>query len=281
MGENTGIQWAHHTFNPWWGCVKVSPACDHCYAESDAARYGYRPGGAHFPIWGKGTQRRGLSENHWKQPLKWDRKAAEAGERHRVFCGSMCDVMEDRRDLDLARVDLFRMIEQTPNLDWLLLTKRPQNYRKLLPPAWLDSPRPNVWLGTTVESNEYRWREQELLQLRAAVRFISNEPGLEFVHVSRYIDWVIIGGESGSNARPFDIAWVRQTIEQCAAAGVACFVKQLGARPYEVVPHPDYDWQPRDLHLADRKGGDPSEWPADLRVRQIPTPRGIEAPACS
>ena len=133
MGKLSKIQWCHHTFNPWWGCVNISPACDHCYAEAWAKRCGKQ-------VWGKEAPRRFFGDRHWNEPLKWDRAAEKAGERHRVFCASMADVFEDRRDLDEPRARLYGLIEQTPNLDWMLLTKRPQVVGKLVPygDAWPD-----------------------------------------------------------------------------------------------------------------------------------------------
>lgn len=176
MSTNSAIEWTHHTFNPWWGCVKVSPACGHCYAGALAKRFG-------FDIWGMDAPRRFFGDAHWDEPLRWDRAAQKAGERHRVFCGSMCDVMEDRpqfpmrnADLHSCRWSLYDRIERTPHLDWLLLTKRPQNFVRFLPSEWLCDPRPNVWGMTTVESAEYLWRVEELLKTPFAVRGLSLEP---------------------------------------------------------------------------------------------------------
>ncbi len=135
--QNTKIEWCHHTWNAWIGCTKVSPACDHCYAERNAGRFGHAK-------WGKDETRRITSAAYWRQPLKWDRQAQEAGSRARVFCGSEMDIMERNPQLAAARQDAFPLMEATPNLDWLLLTKRPHEYVKFLPQAWLDVPRPNV-----------------------------------------------------------------------------------------------------------------------------------------
>src|SRR5688572_21886599 len=117
MGESTTITWTHHSWNPWWGCVKVSEGCKNCYAESFSKR-------ACHDIWGPGSQRRFFGDKHWAEPIKWDRAAEKAGERRRVFCASMADVFEDRPDLVEPRRRLFELIRATPNLDWLLLTKR-------------------------------------------------------------------------------------------------------------------------------------------------------------
>ncbi|WP_296639330.1 DUF5131 family protein [Roseinatronobacter sp.] len=187
MGENTKIEWATHTFNPWWGCTKVSEACKNCYAETWAKRVGQT-------VWGPKQQRRLMSDQHWKQPLKWDRDAVASGIRPRVFCASIADVFEDRDELHVHRTRLFDLIEQTPQLDWLLLTKRPQNVARMA--RWNDRWPDNVWLGTTVELQS---RAEELLpyleDIPARVRFISAEPLLGPLSIKKWlgstIDWVI------------------------------------------------------------------------------------------
>jgi len=242
MGANSRIEWTHRTFNPWWGCTKVSPACDHCYAERWAKRTG-------FDVWGKDASRRFFNDSKWDEPLRWDRAAAKAGERHRVFCGSMCDVMEDAPGLqEIREAKLYPLIEATPFLDWLLLTKRPQNFRRFLPAAWLDRPRPNVVGMTTVESERYLWRADVLLRTPFSWRGLSMEPLLGHVDIgpfigikprklssewhgptlTRGIDWVIVGGESGHGARPMHPDWVRAIRDQCLEAGVPFFFKQWG-----------------------------------------------------
>ena len=121
MGVETKIAWTDHTFNPWWGCVKVSPGCANCYAETFAKRTGHA-------VWGAETDRRFFGDKHWAEPVKWNLAAAKAGVRRRVFCGSMCDVFEGPRPLlDDWRDQLWTLIRYTPNLDWLLLTKRPES----------------------------------------------------------------------------------------------------------------------------------------------------------
>ena len=142
MGENSKIEWTTHTFNPWWGCITVSEACKHCYAEAWARRVGQ-------DVWGPKVSRRMFSDDHWKGPLRWNAAAAGAAERPRVFCASMADVFEDRDELDEPRWRLWPLIEATPHLDWLLLTKRPQNVLRLA--GWGQDSPSNVWLGTTVE----------------------------------------------------------------------------------------------------------------------------------
>jgi len=153
----------------------------------------------------------------------------------------MCDVMERRADLNEPRQRLFGLIEETPNLDWLLLTKRPQEYSKLLPKAWLKEPRPNVWLMTTVEQQDYVWRIQEILKVPAIVHGLSMEPLLgpvqlpaEFLRLGNRA-WVIVGGESGPGARPSQIEWIRVIRDSCVAAGVPLHFKQWGEHGHDLV----------------------------------------------
>lgn len=226
MAENTHIEWCRHTFNPWVGCTKLSPACDHCYAESWAKRAG------NPKLW-QGERRRTTASN-WQQPLKWDRQAVSAGRRDRVFCASLADVF-DNQVPTRWRDDLWHRIEQTPNIDWMLLTKRPENIAKMLPTPeaghqpWGDG-WPNVWLGTTVEDAERKRRIGVLRNVPAVIRFLSCEPLLgDLGEISLAgINLVIVGGESGPQARPMHPAWARSIREQCAAAGVAFFFKQWG-----------------------------------------------------
>ncbi|HKS96745.1 MAG TPA: DUF5131 family protein [Terriglobia bacterium] len=220
MGEKSKIEWTDATFNPWHGCTKVSPACDHCYAETFARRVGFSETGSKLPIWGKDAGRRFFGDAHWNEPLKWNKQAEREGVRKRVFCGSMCDVMEDSEDLQHSRVRLYNLIDDTPHLDWLLLTKRPQNFRRFLPKTWLDRPRPNVWGMTTVENADYLWRTEELLRTPFAVRGLSIEPLLGPLTLDLAgIHWCIVGGESGPGARPMHPQWVRGLRDQCCAAG--------------------------------------------------------------
>lgn len=294
MGVETKIQWTHHTFNPWRGCTKVSPGCQHCYAEATSKRNPTVLG-----EWGPGGRRAIAAESYWRLPLRWDRAAAEAGERRRVFCASLADVFEHNPAVEAARARLFTVIDSTPNLDWLLLTKRPENILHFWhthtetdehgrvwgasKPTRLEFRRDNVWLGTSIEDQQRaNERLPELFRCRklAAVLFVSLEPLLgpvDLLNVSRWkdagrwwgkalgdsLDWAIIGGESGHDARPCDLAWVRSLIGQCFDGGVAPFVKQLGARPVA-------DFDDASVDFRDPKGGDPDEWPADLRVREFP-----------
>jgi protein gp37 len=228
MGKDSRIEWTHHTFNPWWGCVNVSPACDHCYAETWAKRVGSQ-------VWGPKAERRFFSDAHWKEPLKWNAEAATSG-RRRVFCASMADVFENRSDLKDPRARLFELIEATPHLDWLVLTKRIHLVRKLTPKG--KSLPWNVWLGTTAENQEYADKRIPYLldHVEASVRFLSCEPLLSGLDLSKYlrpregarIDWVIAGGESGPGARPMNPAWAEGLQKQCRDASVAFHFKQWG-----------------------------------------------------
>jgi len=223
VGEVTGISWTDHTFNPWAGCTKVSPACDNCYAEKDTNRRQYVE-------WGKDAVRRRTSPGYWCQLAKWNRQALKAGVRRRVFIGSWCDVMEDNPQVTSIREDLFVHLEECPALDLLLLTKRPQNFRRFLPASWLESPKPNVWGMTTVESAEYRWRIDALRDTPFAIRGLSMEPLLGPVGDLdlRGIHWVIVGGESQHGARAMQPEWARDVRDQCLAAKVAFHFKQWG-----------------------------------------------------
>jgi protein gp37 len=280
MAENSKIAWTDATFNPWMGCAKISEGCAHCYAEADNVRYGRRD------LWGPDAPRQRTSENYWKQPLKWNAAAEKAGERRRVFCGSWCDVMEAGVYLDAIRSDLYSLIEETTWLDWLLLTKRAENFGKLLPKAWLKTPRPNVWLMTTIENDRHYDRAEALIEIPAVVHGLSLEPllgslrGLPLTH----IEWAIVGGESGPGARPCDPQGIRSVVRQCREAKVPCFVKQVGSVPIVAACRQQhYEWGEGNFKywqdersgmwrvtLKDHKGADPAEWPEDLRVRQMP-----------
>ena len=264
MGTNSKIEWTDHTFSPWTGCTKVSPACDHCYAEGWAKRSGHVK-------WGSGQPRRRTSDANWRMPLKWNREAERTGVRPRVFCASLADVFDNAVDPQW-REDLFDLIAATPNLDWLLLTKRIGNVGNMLPvPFDFDKHFPNVWLGATVVNQEEADRDiPKLLAVPAAKRFLSIEPMLgpmllpfermrewnrialmnQQEHAVLRIDWVIVGGESGPGARPMSPDWARSIRDQCEEAGVALFVKQMGGS--------------RD------KRGELFDLPDDLRIREVP-----------
>lgn len=221
MGDTTKIEWCDATFNPWVGCQKVSPGCDHCYAEGWAKRSG-------MVQWGPHADRRRTSEANWRKPLKWAKDARGTGKRPRVFCASLADWLDNRVPAEW-RMDLWRLINRTPELDWLLLTKRPENYSKLAP--WDDDKPPaNVWLGITAEDQAHYDRRWPILNdIPARVRFISYEPAIgPLVPSMAFIpDWIICGGESGHHARHMDPRWARMTRDYCSGFGIAFFMKQM------------------------------------------------------
>jgi protein gp37 len=221
MAENSGIEWTHHTFNPWTGCTKVSPACDHCYAEAWSKRSGHVEWGPH------GARRRTKT---WGAPTKLNKALEGTGRRERIFCASLADVFDNHGSIDPSwRDELWDLIEATPNLDWLLLTKRPQNIKRYLPSYWLDKPRENVWLGATVEDQtEWDRRWPALASTPAKLRFISAEPLLGPIEMSGAgeLHWLITGGESGSQFRPANPDWFRSLRDQCKELDVAFLFKQ-------------------------------------------------------
>lgn len=275
--ENSKIEWTDHTWNPWIGCTKVSPGCQHCYAEALMdGRFGRVQ-------WGPQGTRVRTSAANWRKPLQWNKRAEEEGVRYRVFCASLADVFErkgsQRKEMAEWRHDLFAMIEQTPNLDWLLLTKRPENVNDMIFQEWQTFLPSNVWIGTSVENQEQAdKRIPELLSIPAAVRFLSVEPLLGPVSIAEYyqeegkgtyslwidyLDWVIVGGESGPNARPMHPDWVRSIRDQCQAADVPFLFKQWGEfAPALSTDHPinlggsEYVWTPdkNDGYLMNRIG---------------------------
>lgn len=378
MGADTKIQWTGDTFNMWRGCTKVHEGCKFCYAEREAKRFPKNRG-----VWGPNGTRIVASEDMWRNPLKWNREAQEAGERRKVFCASLADVFEDwngpmmdtkgqvwikppsdleshhtnwqladpddmQRDpqgwrlvtMHDVRLRLFKVIDATPWLDWQLLTKRPENVRRFWPtllrcrecksdqvhPLEIDGVRetscpdcgaidsydfrPNVWIGTSISDQETADEYvPQLLTLRdlTPCLFLSCEPLVGPVDLmypeslfpsgpryccsghdcgcaghpidpplicggtsDSWIDWVIVGGESGTSARPCDVAWIRSLVRDCKSADVPVFVKQLGSVAVEAVRGPDDEYDERELRLNDPKGGDPDEWPDDLRVREFP-----------
>lgn len=243
MAENSKIEWTDHTFNPWIGCTKVSDGCKHCYAENlMATRY-------KRVEWGTQGKRVRTSEANWKKPLAWNKKAEKLGVRYKVFCASLADVCEIKKDqpeIDWWRNELGGLILETPNLDWLILTKRPENFNELFGYMFPFGYPKNIWVGTSVENQEQAdKRIPELLNIPAKVRFLSMEPLLGPVdlglmgtvpsdirpnYTATYdlIDWVIVGGESGANARPMHPKWARSLRDQCVEAGVPFLFKQWG-----------------------------------------------------
>lgn len=275
MGENTKIEWCDHSWNFWTGCEPVSPACAHCYAASWAKR-----AGRVF------AERRLTTESNRRLPMKWQCEAKafadQHGRRQRVFVNSLAD-WADNQVPDEWRISLFEAIATAPDVDFLLLTKRIGNAARMLPV--MDStkpgyrpwnrkwPWPNVWIGATVANQEEANRDlPKLLRIAARVRFLSCEPqlgpiDLREAHFNRErlprVDWVIVGGESGSKARPFVLGHAKDIVRQCREAGVAVFMKQAGSNPVNREGE-------RCPHIKSRKGDDPAEWPEELRVREFP-----------
>lgn len=286
MGAGTAIAWTDNTFNPWWICTKVGPGCDHCYAESLAHRLGYK--------WGAEAPRRFFGDKHWDDPRRWNKKAEQTGVRVRVFCASMADVFDNAVEQDV-RDRLWELVQDTPMLDWQILTKRIGNAQDMLPADW--GPRngyDHVWLGATVVNQEELDRDMgKLFNLWARVRWLSIEPQLGPIDLCAALgmwwndtmgcyeshgaifnpfglDWVVCGGESGHKARPFDLHWARTLRDQCAAAGVPFFMKQMGAKPTT-----DHRTRPASepsyiTTMITAPGDNPNQWPEDLRVRQFP-----------
>lgn len=239
MAQESKIEWTDHTFNPWLGCEKISPACAHCYAESWAKRAG------HPDLWN--GERSRTSAANWKLPLKWEANAsafyAENGRRQRVFCASLADVFDNAAEVQW-RADLFGLIRMTPHLDWLLLTKRIGNAARMIEelqePGKNWWPLPNVWLGATVANQEEADRDiPKLVSVNAVVRFLSCEPllgrinlqyavfnGADSLQSLAGLHWVIVGGESGAKARPMQEEWALDIARQCALARVPFFFKQ-------------------------------------------------------
>ena len=223
--ENSKIEWTDHTFNPWIGCTKVSPGCTHCYAEAEDKRRKWTEGG-----WGKGKPRHLTSENSWRNLLKWNDEARASGRRKKVFCASLCDVFDDEV-VQEWRDRLWDRVAECQSIDFQVLTKRPENIPEMLPRNWNDG-WANVWLGTSVENQDYAdIRIPLLCDVSAKMRFLSVEPLLGPIHFKSLegVNWVIVGGESGVNSRLMDKAWVEQIKVQCETEKVTFFFKQWGA----------------------------------------------------
>lgn len=294
MAKDSKIEWCDHTFNPWRGCTKVHEGCANCYAAAMSKRNPQVLG-----TWGNDGTRVVGAEGYWTAPETWNARAAALGERHRVFCASLADVFEDwggqmvgttgdpmwrcncghwfsrgeqvgscKKCGDLrfhalalndARRRLFALIDATPHLDWLLLTKRPENIRMMWhPPSLIDEceetenvvmpiRRPNVWLGLSVSLDRHIPDIVQLHSCRdlAPVQFLSCEPLLGELHIPQVWmrdesirRWVIAGGESGPHARPMHPDWVRSLRDQCQTAGVPFFMKQMGGKkkPFADIP---------------------------------------------
>lgn len=327
MGEETKIEWTDHSWSPWRGCTKVSPGCANCYAETLSKR---NP--AVLGQWGNGKPR--VMAKNWNEPVKWNKASLAAWDaargkglpfshpRRPTVFPSLCDWLDDEVPVEwLAK--FLQLIHETLNLNWLLLTKRPENFKvqilgaafylsgyrdgqtsenptQPLMSAWEmaydwakgTAAPPNVWVGTSVE-DQTRANERipALLRIPAAGRFLSVEPLLGPVDLESLmkhgrditdegysrldgIDWIIVGGESGHGARQCNVEWVRSLVRQCNDVSVPPFVKQVGAVAFDgrfegKADHSSFDRCER-LKLSHPKGGDPSEWPEDLRVREFP-----------
>jgi len=285
MGDKTGIAWTDATWNPVTGCSKVSQGCKHCYAErvfprayhGQTVRTLQVEEVSNGVIGREGTRPRRFTDvrchpERLDQPLRWRRP-------RRVFVNSMSDLFHpDVPDEFIA--DVWARMALSPQHTFQILTKRPERMRDLLSGAEVyrlfECPLPNVWLGVSVEDQATAIaRRPVLLETPAAVRFVSAEPLLGPVNLmlgqAGYPDpdfdadklhWVIVGGESGPKARPFDLAWARSIVHQCQAASVPVFVKQLGAKPF--VLGEDF------LKLRHRAGAVIDEWPVDLQVQEWP-----------
>lgn len=287
MSENTKIEWADHSWSPWRGCTKVSPGCANCYAETLSKR---NP--AVLGQWGKGKPR--VMAKNWGDPVRWEKRTSKDMHRPRIF-PSLCDWLDEEVPIQWL-TQFMALINLTPHINWLLLTKRPQNWMERIDAAalastpfhqrwlveWLKgNPPPNVWFGVSVEDQKRaNERTPLLLEIPAKVRWLSLEPLLGPVELNDAtsnpfgffedgVHWLIIGGESGHGARPCNMAWVRSLMKQGKEAGVPVFVKQLGANPCCTVTK--CESIPNDLRaFSHPKAGDPSEWPEDLRVREFP-----------
>ena len=340
MAEFTKIQWCDFTFNPWLGCSKVHAGCLNCYAEADMDKRRRRVQWGANGTRSKTSDTYWKDPYRWAMQSRnsyaaWMRDnvglfsgldTVKAFQKPKVFCASLADVFEDwrgeilnhkgeilsRREgdrhieitMDDLRYDLFSIIDDTSELDWLLLTKRPENILKMWPKdncyyAGIPGPlggrnaRRNVWLGTSVSDQATAFRAvHELLRCRglSQVLFLSIEPligpvnllqvfGGDYQAFQLGIDWVIVGGESGPYARPCNVKWIHDIVRQCQSAGVPVFVKQLGSKVIDAnIGWPDGTQIPSiggQVGLADKKGGNPSEWPESIRLREWPKPRSV------
>lgn len=256
--KDSKITWTTHTFNPWVGCQKVSEGCDLCYAEHLMDRR------YHKVQWGPQGTRKRTSGAYWKSPFHWNRSAASSGRRDRVFCASLADWLDNKVPA-IWRHDLADLINATPNLDWLLLTKRIEIFDRLAPWHRRNVPS-NVWIGVSCETQEQFDRRYKYLDAINAIRFISYEPALGPLKIgAARPDWIICGGESGSGARPMDPAWARALRAECDVLEIPFFMKQIGT---------DHHNWPANIR---GKGDAIDEWPEDLRVQQFPSGKSATA----
>jgi len=217
--ENSKIEWTDHTHNFWVGCEKVSPACDFCYAEGWAKRAG------RGHLW-KGDRER---TKDWSKPVKWNNQAHASGVPVKAFANSLSDFF-DNQAAHQWRDDAWKLIRSTPYLTWMILTKRPQNMKKMMPKDW-GTGYPNVWLGVTAENqDEYNKRTGHLFFVPARIHFVSYEPALGPLHFRgrETPDWIICGGEDYErHGREFDLQWARDLRDECKLLDVDFFMKQI------------------------------------------------------
>jgi protein gp37 len=259
MAERSGIAWTTHTFNSWIGCTKVSPGCDHCYAEAFDNRFN---GGGH---WGAGASRRRTSSANWTKPRKWNRDAEKSGIRPWVFCASLSDVFDNEAPAG-ARGDLWQLIHECQNLNWQIVTKRIGNADRMLPANFgRDFPHVGIISSVVTQAECDRdWPKLRAAKERHEVVWVglSIEPQLErVIPKDDGLDWIITGGESdqgGHNGREYRPDWARDLIAWGRRHEVAIFVKQMGSH-----------WARSDLY-AEMAGDNPHHWPRDIRVRQMP-----------
>lgn len=283
MAKDTKIGWADHTVNFWWGCTKYSEGCKFCYAEVIANRWGK-------DIFGP-TKERERKKAGWKDIIKFDKQARSEGKMITVFVESMSDFLEDHPDLPEMRKEAIPLLENLTNTHVLMLTKRIENAERFLPDWFKEWPE-HIWLGTSVENQaNANKRIPLLLEVPARIKWLSVEPMLGPISIEEhlppfdrfcelrghdkvtdditepciqcgfefdrnYVDWVVCGGESGPQARPFNISWARDLFSQCEIANVPFFMKQLGSNPIGI--------------NSKGKGEDLEDLPEELRVRQFP-----------
>ena len=249
MAENSKIEWCNHTANLWWGCTKVHSGCDHCYALTFAKRVGN-------DIWGDEKPRRMIADV-WKKLEKFQKDAEQTGEIHSVFVGSMMDIFEKPKCLvnhkgepinegeaefwstgQLRDKFFNEVVPNSPNLTFLLLTKRPSNINKYIPESWKENPPANVMFGTSPVSQKTANDLISQLEKVKGKRFVSIEPQLEMIDLTvnsketgapliSSLDWIINGGESGHHKRPFDTDWGRKLRDDCLKHNVPFFFKQI------------------------------------------------------
>jgi protein gp37 len=275
MAEISNIEWTEATWNCWHGCAKVSAGCKNCYMFTEKRAYGQDP------------ERVVRSKTTFDAPLKWLKRHLTKGTPLPKYCFTCSWSDFFIAEADAWRPEAWQIIRDTPRITYQILTKRIERVRECLPPDWGNGYQ-NVWLGVSVENQDLAdKRIPLLLDTPAVLRWISAEPllgPLDLAHITGEdqfynalrgtihfrerreaiatpgLDWIVVGGESGHEARPCQLDWIRDIVAQCQAAKVPVFVKQLGAMAAKSGL----------VKLDDRKGGDPQEWPEDLRVREYP-----------